>query len=65
MNDVYDMRNKSFEEISFQYLGILSEKVVELEKEVNIHSREIKNLNEYDIRLETRMEELEKKMTRF
>lgn len=60
------MRNKSFEEISSHYLGILSEKVVELEKEVSthtreisVHSREIKNLNEYDIILGTKMERLE------
>ena len=58
-NGVYDMRNKSFEEISSQYLTILSEKVIEIEKEVSVHTREIKNLNEYDIRLGTRMERLE------
>lgn len=58
-NGYYDMRNKSFEEISSQYLGILSKKVIELEKEVGAHTREIKNLNEYDIRLGTRMERLE------
>lgn len=58
-NGYYDMRDKSFEEISSQYLGILSKKVIELEKEVGAHTREIKNLNEYDIRLGTRMERLE------
>ena len=69
----YAMKRKSFNELTAEFLGKMSEEIMRIDKEVqsntkdiqnhtkNIqtHSKDIRNLNEYDMQLGSRMDRLE------
>ena len=55
----YTMKRKSFNEIAAELLGKMSEEITRIDKEVQSHSKDINNLNEYDMVLGSRMDRLE------
>ena len=55
----YTIKPQSFNEIAAEFLGKMSEEIVRINKQVQIHSKDINNLNEYDMVLGSRMDRLE------
>lgn len=59
----YTMKRQSFNEIAAEFLGRMSEEIIRIDKEVQnhikVHTKDINNLNEYDMKLGSRMDRLE------
>ena len=59
----YSLKPQSFSEIAAELLGKMSEEIVRIDKEIQnhikVHSKDINNLNEYDMVLGSRMDRLE------
>lgn len=59
----YTMKRQSFNEIAAEFLGKMSEEIIRIDKEVQnhikVHTKDINNLNEYDMKLGSRMDRLE------
>lgn len=58
MDDI--MKNKILTELTVEHLGKMSEEIIRIDKEVQIHSKEIKILKENDKVLDSRIKRLER-----
>ena len=53
-------KNKRLMELTVEHLGKMSEEIIRIDKEVQIHNKEIKALKENDKVLDSRIERLER-----